>query len=883
MFKSFRFKSIHFNMLFLFFFGCGILFAQSGMDAKQFAPTPKTVDPTPAPESSDPLSAFEGSLDPINSLEPLSDGTQNQGNPTAPSLEQAGPGALPSQGNPHIEKEIKRFRQSAGRKSKNADLGNEAKVLFQVNQEKPPIDEANEGMNDRTSRTGTEQTTNTSDADSGNLFGYDVFQRMGTQFAPTHQMALDPGYIVGPGDSFKITILGRDEIVYSVEIDIEGNIILPRIGKVPAAGLTFQELKQNLNDSFKKVIQDFELRVTPIRRRQIRVYVLGKVQTPGMYALDGFSTAYSALFAAGGPTQKATLRKIQLKRNNQNIAEIDLYDLLLYGNRSGDESLQEGDVIFVPPTGPRASITGAVKLPAIFEMKESEQTLDKLLNFAEGITPYGDVKALQIERVVAHSRKVVFSTEISNPQSLPAEVKKIGIQDLDVVRVYSFSPRLNEYVTLEGHVFEAGIRPWKSGMMLSDILDQPEKIKRDPFMEYGEILRESGPNAGKEIISFQLSDFLVKPAKNDIPLKPHDKIRVFAAAEMNENVLVSIEGEVLKPGKFPLLSSMTIRDLVYAAGGLKNGASPAPAEFTRHAIKNGVKQVERRVINIQKALLNDNRENVKLQPLDHLIVRTVPDWRRENSVTLSGEFTFPGKYSFEPGERLSTVIKRAGGFTSRAYLKGSIFTRQSVLTTQKTQLSQIIRDAQLEKSLSMQKNLTSDLYDPADLKNHLALAEQNQNLLQQMEKMVPLGRVVIQLSDAPAFSHSDEDLVLETGDSLVVPQKPTIVLVEGAVKNPVSLVWKPNGRMADYLQKTGGFKRFADSRNVCLVRADGTTLSSDGRPARCFFATKVEPGDVIWVPVDMRMAPPSKLKPMLNMTQMLANLAVTILAIDRTR
>ncbi|MFZ2955982.1 MAG: SLBB domain-containing protein [Candidatus Ozemobacteraceae bacterium] len=907
------------------------------------------------------------------------------------------------------------------------------------------------------------------------LFGYDVFQRVGGKFATPSKGPVGPDYIVGPGDAFQIRIWGREETALDAEINVDGDFILPRFGRLPVSGMTFDEMKKALNQAISRQVSEFQMSVVPIRQRRCRIFVLGEVQSPGSFDLEGNVTAYGGLFAAGGPTIQGSLRAIQVKRGNKDLVSVDLYDFLLSGNRSSDVPLQDGDVLFVPLAGTRVGIRGGVRRPAMFELLPTEQTLGRVLEYAGGIAPTADLRHVQIHRVVANARRVVFETDLGVKDGDPRKLKTPVI-DLDTISVFSISPRLLEQVTLVGHVFQPGPRPWHAGIKLSEILDRYEMLQKDPYLEYGEILREVAPDGRNITVRFNPGQILSGDLTGDLDLQPNDRIRIFAAAEMQEGANVFIDGEVLRPGKFPLIPGMTVKDLIFQAGGLKIGASPDRAEFTRRMVVNGKKTSTRTEINLDKALADHKEDNILLQPFDELIVRSVPEWRDRNVVTLSGEFVYPGRYSFEPGDRLSSVIqraggfrkkayqtdpllqeygeiqratgpggtpvtmrfhppkvlshdpeadlilhpndqikitasgkmeeqtqvvisgevqhpgafpftrgmtlrdlliqagglkisashnraeftrrlvkdgkksftrseidldqvmndkgkanfplqsfddlvvrpvpewsqrneviltgefvypgkysfepgeklnsviKRAGGFLPKAYLPGAVMRRMSTLQSQQENVNRLMKETNLQTQIKALRMAAAEKIDEgSEAANAQTGSAQvlQQQLLKQLESIQPLGRVVIHLSSDPDFAESKDDPLLETGDQIHVPQKPSLVLLEGAVRNPTGILWEPKKNIRDYITQAGGLQKYADKGNVYLIRADGSALHRDRRPANCFLATFVEPGDTIWVPNDLRPLPASRLKTTQVMTQIMSNLALTIIAIDR--
>jgi protein involved in polysaccharide export with SLBB domain len=338
-------------------------------------------------------------------------------------------------------------------------------------------------------------------------------------------------------------------------------------------------------------------------------------------------------------------------------------------------------------------------------------------------------------------------------------------------------------------------------------------------------------------------------------------------------------GEVMKPGKYELFDGMTLRDLIIRAGGFKVGVDMGRGDFTRPVKTANHWEVERYVIDLQAAMDNEPGKNPKLRPGDVLAVRSTPDWKRDNIVRVSGEVLYPGEYTFEPGERISDLIKRAGGYTPRAYLPAAYFKRISALAQQQQQIALIKRNTQLEQKVEAMR-IASARAEEEDSEVHFDQAQLQ--MMEQLGSSKPTGRMVVEIEDTKEFIGSRQDLKLEPGDELSIPQRPSTVVVEGAVGNPTALSWQPNKNMLYYINKAGGVSRYGNRDAARLIRADGSALAATGRhrPAHSFLGTKVEPGDVIWVPVDMRPRRASRWKKAIDLTQILGNLAVTYIAID---
>ena len=692
-------------------------------------------------------------------------------------------------------------------------------------------------------------------------FGYNLFRATVSTFAPVTDVPVGPEYIIGPGDSFNISLWGRIERFYQAEVDRNGEITLPKIGTLKVWGLTFSELRKYLLRKFSRHYKGFHMNVVMGRLRTIRAFVIGEVVTPGSYTLSSLATVYNALFAAGGPSKRGTMRNIQLIRNGKIIRTIDLYDFLLKGDKSQDQRLQSGDTIFVPIIGPVVGIAGNVMRPAIYEIQD-KMTLGELFDLAGGVTPIGYLQRVQIERIVAHEKRIVEDFDLAQyARERDFPKLKIILQDRDLVKVFPILPTTQEVVYLEGHVRRPGGYEFKEGMKLLDLIPSFDELLPEPYLDYADIMTLIPPDFHPETISFNLGNLLRGDLSQNIELKEHDRVTIYSRESLQEVPQVTIGGEVQSPGKYRLVENMRVKELIYTGGNLKRNAYLPEAEITR-LIKTE-KGVTSKVININlgEALRENPEHNIPLKEDDYLLVRQVPGWYIEKTVTLEGEEKFPGVYSFSKGERLSSVIERAGGFTEYAYLKGAFFTRESAKRIQEKRIKGAVD--KLEKDmLRSQARLAEASVSGADAKGLEQSMVAKRDLLRKLKVAQATGRVVIVLDSLDKFAGSKYDLELEDGDTLTIPPMPWIVNVLGSVYNPTSIVYTRGKRADFYLSKVGGPTRDAEEGEMYIVKADGTVISKTQKGAfglswdsegkrwvgGGFMAARIDPGDSILVP-----------------------------------
>ncbi len=628
--------------------------------------------------------------------------------------------------------------------------------------------------------------------------------------------------------------------------------------------MTFDKVQDYLRHEFERKYADFKMAVTMGRLRTIRVYVVGEAQAPGSYSLSSLSTVINALFAAGGPSKNGTLRKVQLLRNTESRVTIDLYDFLLGGDKSKDTRLQDGDTIFIPLIGPVVGVAGNVKRAAIYEMSKP-MNLAEVLQMAGGITYAGWLQRVQVERVDRHEKRIVADFDISGrtDTSKEKQASDIMVQDGDVVKIFAISPLEQNVVNLEGHAARPGKYELKPGMRLRDIIHSYQDVGAEPDLEYGEIERLVEPDLHAEVIPFNLGRLLEGSESENIELARFDTVRIFRWDERIKRS-VSVSGLVFRPGQYRLIPGMKVSDLIDTAGGLAKNAYLKTAEITRRHISQQGMETEKIEIDLEKAIPGDPEHNIALQDYDHLIVRSIPELEFDRAATVSGEVRFPGTYPLRRGETLSSLLDRAGGYTLRAYLKGSVFTRDSAKTVQQQRMDEVIR--QIEETILVDSDRAiGGALDEEAIKSGELQLKAKKEILSKLRAAKIDGRVVIRLASLEEFRNSKYDLQLEKGDSLSIPETPGVVSVVGEVFNPTALLYEKDRTVSYYLRKVGGLTEEANKKQLSIIRADGSVVSIAQKDAGKidwdsgsnqwvfggFMSIKLDPGDTIIVPRKM--------------------------------
>ncbi|UCG58756.1 MAG: SLBB domain-containing protein, partial [Phycisphaerales bacterium] len=718
-------------------------------------------------------------------------------------------------------------------------------------------------------------------------FGYDVFSTPVSTFAPVTNVPVGPDYVVGPGDSFTMTLWGRVNAQYPVTVDRSGEVTLPEVGVLRVSGMAFAKLQDYLRHEFSRKYTDFKLAVTMGRLRTITVFVVGEAQMPGSYTVSSLSTVINALMAAGGPSKNGTLRKIRLSRSQKAPVSIDLYDFLLGGDKSGDMRLENGDTIYVPLIGPVVGVKGNVKRPAIYEMS-GPMTLGEVLELSGGVTFAGWLQRVQVERVESNRRRIVVDFDISDKGGASAQREALGtvLRDGDVVQVFSVSTGEQNVVHLEGHVVRPGKYEMKPGMRLADLVYSHQVLQPQANLEYGEIVRLVEPDLHSVVIPFDVGKLLEGDESQNIELARFDTISIFRWDERAKRV-VSISGAVYRPGEHRRTPDMCISDLIDMAGGLDPNAYLKTAELTRRHVSQSGMQTEKIDIDLEKALAGVPEHDVTLQDYDHMIVRTIPELEFGRTARISGEVRFPGTYPIYKGETLSSLVERAGGYTERAYLKGAVFTRESAKVVQQQRMDELIRRLE-ESAIVRADQAMSGALDKEGIESQQASLQARRELLAKLRAAKTDGRVVVRLAPLDELKGSRYDIELERGDGLVVPETPGIVNVVGEVFNPASLIYEDGRTVSYYLWRVGGATKEADEKQMSIIRADGSVVSMGQKRPRgvswdseyrqwsfrgSFMSAKLYPGDTIVVPMKMDKVP--WLKVTKDITQILFQVAIT--------
>jgi protein involved in polysaccharide export with SLBB domain len=686
---------------------------------------------------------------------------------------------------------------------------------------------------------------------------------------------IGPDYVVGPGDTLNINLWGGVTQTLPRVVDREGRIMLPESGVVQVAGLTLSRAESVIESALQKQFRNAHVAVTVARLRTVRIYVVGDVQRPGAYDISSLASPLNALYAAGGPTATGSLRVLRHLRNDKLIGEIDLYDFLLRGVHKNDDRLEGGDTLLVPAAGPQVAVYGAVKRPAIYELRD-EKNLATVLDEAGGVTVAAALGHITVERIDAHQQRETVGLDLGSAgdtESAKAAIAAFEVEDGDRVRVAPILPYSERVIYLEGHVVRPGRVSYRDGLRLGDVLHSYQDLLPEPAVQ-GEIVRLVPPDLHVETIEFNVPDTLI--GNFNLALQPFDTIRLFGRYEQDAPN-VTVRGEVQRPGSFALSEGMTAAQLVRMAGGFKRDALLSKADLISYQVVNGVKALEeRRDLRIGDAVLKENREeDAPLKPGDVLTVHQITGWNDIGaSITIEGEVGHPGSYGFQQGEHLSDLLRRAGGFRETAYPEGAVLTRPEVRTLEEKSREELIR--QIETS-SAAARLSPNVGGNDQATTLQMIQQQQEQVLARLRSQPASGRLVIHISaNIDSWAGTPADVEVRSDDVLRVPKRPGFVLITGQVYNAAAITFAPGKSAGWYLERAGGATQIANRKQIFIIRANGSVVGrrSDDWYGRDVLSTRLDPGDVIVVPQKI-IGASQVWRNLLSTAQIAASIAIT--------
>jgi protein involved in polysaccharide export with SLBB domain len=705
--------------------------------------------------------------------------------------------------------------------------------------------------------------------DSLQPLGYNLFQDP-TTFAPAEDVPVPEDYVIGTNDTVVVQLYGMVNETYTLVVTREGVIDIPEIGPVQVAGLTYAELKRNLSQRISKQKIGVQSHITMGPLRTITVFIMGDVTRPGSYTVNSLSTLTNALFVGGGVSPTGSLRNIQLKRSGRVITQFDLYALLLKGDNSADARLNSGDVIFVPPIGRTIAVSGEVRRPAIYELRR-ETTIEQVLALAGGLLPSAYPKGAQMQRVSGKQYRVLEDLDLNLAAS-----RLTLVRDGDILDIPPLLDKMEEIVKLSGYVKRPGVRAWAPGMRVSDLVGSTRQLLLKPDLDYAVLRRHVEGAREVKIVSVRLGDALSDPASAaNIELMRADELTVFGhevvgdrqiklgsiIAELERQAtsaqpakVVNIGGAIVEPGAYPLEADMRVTDLLRAAGSLKEEADSAVAELTRQSVVPGKGLVVDHVsVDLAKALQGDRDADLELKPKDFLIIKNIPEWSGQLTVELTGEVRNPGVYPISRGEKLRSVIERAGGLTGVAFPEGAVFTRDELQQKEEALFRELANRLETE----MKATILERVDEAGRPQESSEVAKSVVDLLRNAKSE---GRMVIDLPEILSPHSDNYDVTLLKGDKIFIPQRKDEVTVVGEVRKATTHLYSPAKSVDDYLGMSGGLTEKSKRKLVYIIRANGAaaSMSTSAWWEGQHEDLGVRPGDTIVAMLDVEKV--SKLK-----------------------
>ncbi|MFT5214394.1 MAG: protein involved in polysaccharide export with SLBB domain [Patiriisocius sp.] len=650
------------------------------------------------------------------------------------------------------------------------------------------------------------------------LFGYDFFSNPNISFTPNLNLATPSTYELGPGDELLIVIWGAAENSYRNQVDREGAIRLKNIGPIYVSGLTIKDAKFKItsylkriysgigatNDSHNKVHVDISL----VGVRTVQVNIIGEVKVPGTYSLSALSSVLNALYASGGPTENGTFRKVKVIRQGKSLGIFDIYKYLIEGSEEGNVLVRDQDKIIVSSFISRVQVQGNVKRPGLYELVEGE-TLEDFIGYFSGFTADAYKERLIVERVNGTQKEVREILVSDHPNFI--------LKDGDVVTVQKIIDRFENRISIEGAVFRPGNYQLSEGLTLFDLLEKASGVKEDAFLERGIIYRTMD-DVKQEIMPFSVKNVLNK--SENIDLKREDKVRVFRESELKESKSISISGAINMPQTIQFIDKMSIEDFIAVSGGFREGADVKIIDIARRVSDGDFKTISK---NIKRSTSDDLvlKENdiFYLEPFDRVSVRYMKGFTNQKSVTIKGEVSYPGNYTIvDKDERISDLVKKAGGFSPYAYLEGATLVRQISPGSEEEQfkLLKIIKEKDSLSNINLGIN----------------------------EFKIGIDLVKIMNSNE---DESAGNLLLKEGDVLIIPCEKQTVEVRGGVLVPSLIRFDKSISLKEYIHKSGGFSENSKRSKAYVIYANGEVSSTK---SFLFFKLypKIKPGALIVVP-----------------------------------
>ena len=714
------------------------------------------------------------------------------------------------------------------------------------------------------------------------VFGMRVFARGTNEFEPNVAGPVDANYRLGPLDIVTVIATGQVELAHSLEVTRNGFIVIPQVGQVYVANLTLAEatevilrqMRRSYEGAGTSASSSTRVSVNVARLRSNQVFIIGDVVTPGSYQVSAAGTALTALYAAGGPTINGSMRRVEVRRGGVTVTTFDMYDYLLRGDASKDVRLQNGDVVFVPSNPKRVAIAGEITRPAWYELKPGE-TLADLVALAGGYTPTAARRRLEVSRILPPAERtngrerVAF--DVQGPELEQGTAPRTPLAAGDRVTVLGITSPVRDVITVAGNVWAPGTVGLRAGMRLSDVLKKAGGIRADTYLDQVEISRRL---PDQRVISLH-SRFLdtLGTLSPDLEVQDGDVVRIYAISDFRPARTVTIGGAVNAGVTIPFTEGLTLRQALLAAGGLKESAYLPEVEIARIPATRGSGEMATvfRVPLDSSYIFERGPDgkylgapgipasgqagpDVLLKPYDQVNVLEQPEWGLGGSILLGGEVRFPGYYAIKNrGERLTDVIARAGGVTTRAYPEAGVL-RRLVSNMDQAERARLLQRVEMDRNYAMAvegviaAGRASQVAAGAGGVSAALSGEQSALRAALAAGDSGSDRVAIDLPGVLRSASHPDNLIVRPGDQLFIPVINPTVTVRGFVNSPVTLPYRAGATLADYIASAGGVTQNADIRHAFVQQPSGRVETYHQYRLRPDRMPVPGPGAVIVVP-----------------------------------
>lgn len=648
------------------------------------------------------------------------------------------------------------------------------------------------------------------------VFGRDIFNNKELTFEPNMNIATPQNYILGPGDAVYIDIYGASQKTIESTISPDGEVTIEGFGPVQVSGLTVAQANARLRSTLGARYSSSKIKLTVGQTRSIMINVMGEVKNPGTYTLPAFATVFHALYMAGGTNDIGTLRNIKVYRNNRLVSVVDIYDYILNGKLTGNVRLADNDVIAVGPYDCLVNITGKVKRPMFYEMKRNE-SVGTLLKYAGGFTGDAYKKSVRIVRKTGREYSVYNVDEF--------DMSAFQLADEDSVSVDSILPRFSNMVEIKGAVFRPGM--YQVGGDINSVrtlIEHADGLREEAFTARA-VMHRMKKDRTLEVVPVDVEGILDGTVP-DIPIQNNDVLFIPTKQEMMEEQTITIHGEVQYPGIYKYADNETLEDFVLQAGGLKHTASTVKVDVSRRIVNPKALTTDSVIARtytfaLKDGFVIDGTPGFKLMPFDEVYVRKSPGYYKQQNVVVEGEVMFSGTYTLsKKNQRLSDLIKSAGGVNDRGYIAGARLERK-VNDSERARMEAVLKKAKEEAEQmeieAAKENKKLDLKDSEKIKKF------------EVPEFYSVG---IELDKALANPGCDADIVLREGDKIIVPQYNGTVKINGAVMYPNTVGFQKGKKAKYYINQAGGFSQKAKKSQTYIVYMNGTIakVSQNAKP-----------------------------------------------------